>query len=300
MRILAILLIVLLLGRPRLVGGISAPGDSTVPTALVVAVDNSGSMGYRVGGRTHLAAGKAVVQQFVEQLPPGSRVAVLSGSDPAGKAGFLLDRKLIGRMINDTPQENTLVRVSDLLGRAAEMVRQTDLPRKAVLLVNDRTATSWAGLRPGDLAEVPSGAANASAPVEFYVMDCWEGTDTNTALGAVRLGQEYTPVGIPVPIQTTVRGGPAGGEAVVRLFLGDAAADQAGVRLPAGGGAAPLVFHTVPRQGGLVQGSLRMDVEDPLAMDNVRYFTLSAEDLKLALLVRDDLAEAATRPECRR
>ena len=106
MRMAAIVLAVLILGRAFLPGYRSSDGSS-VPSAVVVVVDNSASMGYRLGGRTLLDRGKQVAAEIVESLPAGSRVAVITTDPGKTGAGFLVDRKLAGQHVTDAADAAT-------------------------------------------------------------------------------------------------------------------------------------------------------------------------------------------------
>lgn len=287
MRMLAMLLIALLLAKPTFVGGRVELG-SAEPAAVVVAIDNSGSMGYRFGGRTHLAAGKEIAQRFVDQLPGGSRVAVISGSASSAKTGFQIDRRLIARLINEAPQEASSLQVGPLAKQALSLLAQSDLSRKLVLLVNDRTSQSWRDVRPGDLS---------AARTRFALADCWEGDNVNFALGDVRLGQEISPAGVAVPVNSSVRCGRTGGQVLVQMKLAPTTVEQQkGLTLAGPDGQEGVEFHLTPGQSGVVEGVLRMDLDDPLAVDNVRYFTLSVQPLRTMLIARDATTVGRSEP----
>lgn len=281
MRMLAVLLLVGLLAGPKWVS--AGGGGGVEPLAVVVAIDNSGSMGYRFAGQTHLAAGKALARRFVEQLPPGSRVGVLYGANGSSatdaSAALHIDRALAQRLIAEAPPSAEPVAVGPLLEQATALLEGSPLKRRAVLLLNDRTAVGWQGVRTG-----PLGRADG---VEVLLADCWRGEDVNFSLGDVRLEHELTPVGAAGFVRTTVRCGRSGGELGVGLRLNGQPAGRAAVTLRRAFDEAVVEFAAVADAAGLIEGEIVLEADDPLAMDNVRYFTLTAEPPETMLVVRD-------------
>src|SRR5947209_1516181 len=86
LRIGLIVLVCLALGRPRLVH----PGlhlDSERPVAAVLIFDTSLSMEYKTSdGRTRLDEAKKRGQEFVNELPSGSRFVILDTAEPIGSS----------------------------------------------------------------------------------------------------------------------------------------------------------------------------------------------------------------------
>src|SRR5262245_6621866 len=82
LRMLLIALFCLLLTRPRVRSDRFLPLGGGQPVAAVIVVDTSLSMQYSVGGRTRLEEAKARAAELIDDLPEGSRVAVLDTSEP--------------------------------------------------------------------------------------------------------------------------------------------------------------------------------------------------------------------------
>ncbi len=277
MRVVAVLAIVALLAGPRLAGSEPAPA-STEPAAVVVAIDNSGSMGYRFGDRTHLAYGKAQAKRFIEALPAGSRVAVIAAHDPQARAAFHVDRRLVLHQLEQVPQTSAALPVAPLLRRAQGLLAEADLPRRLVLLVNDRTARSWEGMAPTALTD---------PALRVRLLDCWRGDNVNVALGAVRLRHESLPAGAEAPVEVAVSAVQPPGEVLVRLHAGQRLSGQTSVHLESPRATALAAFSLRPEGPGLLEGRLDLGLADPLALDNVRYFTLAVRPPRTLLVVRD-------------
>lgn len=282
MRIAAILLIIALLAGTQVVhGGGRIVG--AVPVALVVVIDNSASMSYKEGGRSHLAWGKTIARQIVEDLPAGSQVALVGGAVDANglpKAQLTVDRSRVGRQIDEIPQTYRGGRLDSPLRQALGMLQEAPQQRRAVLLITDRTAAAWAGVNAADLAE----AADAAV----FVPDCWQSAPANVALGPARLSQAICPIGSNVQVSTTVAAVGLGGPTVVELRLEGRTIDQRGVNVMAGAAAAPVMFRLSPETPGIMDYSIHLTAADALEADNARYFSVTAEKLKTMLVVRED------------
>ena len=279
MRIAAVLLIVALLAGMQQVRG-GAAGDAAGPTALAVIIDNSASMSYQEQGRSHLAWGKALARQALENLPDGSQAAVLAAGAAGPRAGLLVDRGLVGRMIDEVGQSYAHLRLAPLLAEALATLADSPLPRKAVLLISDRTAAGWAGMEAADLA--------ASAEVPIHLPDCWQAPPANVALGEVRLAQRICPVGSAVELTVPVSAVGVSGPVMVELRQRGQpqALDQRGITLTGSTGAAAVEFTLTPRQPGPLEGSLHLAAGDALDIDNARYFCLEAVPVRTMLVVR--------------
>jgi hypothetical protein len=274
---LAIAALVMLLARPHLQSEATIRNAGS-PASVVIAIDNSGSMGYRGPDGTHLAAGKAAARRFVADLPAGSQVAVITADGAASGPGFLYDRKTVVRLIDEVGQSDGRVQVGQLLRQALALLSGSEMERRMVVLVNDRTAVSWSDARPAAFARAEG--------AEFYLLDAWSGEDRNFALGDVLLDRQSTPVGVPVSVQTSIRCGQAAGQVVVQELLGEDVVDQKGVDLPSADAVAAMEFTAESDTPGPLAGRLRIDREDPLAMDNVRYFALAVGQAARMVVVR--------------
>jgi hypothetical protein len=274
MRMAAIVLLAVLIARAELPRW-TAVQDRDVPAAAVVIVDNSGSMRYVHQGRTLLSRGQRFAQRVLDALPPGSRVAVLPTEGAAEKLSLQADRKFAAEQLAAVQPGYGTRPVSAALARALAMLEKADLARKEVYIVSDMTAQSWRELR-----KLPEG------DVQFIVLNCGGGEDANISLGDLKLGGTSVPEGAQVVVETVLRSAQVGGEVDVRAELNGRATESQSVVLQAGAAAAVTLTFPAP-QRGLAHGRVFFEQSDPLAMDNVRYFTLHVGPPAKALLVRD-------------
>ena len=274
MRMLAIVLLALLIARARLPQWTSVAG-SAVPAAAVVIVDNSGSMRYVHRGRTLLARGKRFAGEVIDSLPAGSRVAILPTEGAAGKLSFQADRKFVAEQLAGIEAGYGTRPIGPSLIRALTMLKKTDMTRKEVYVVSDMTRQSWRDLK-----------AIREKDVDFIVLNCGSGEDANISLGDVRCERSSVPQGAEVAIETLVRSAQVGGEVDVRVELNGRPVDSRPVVLRPGAAAAVTLTFS-PQEVGLAHGRVMFRQDDPLAMDNVRYFTLHVGPPVRALIVRD-------------
>ncbi len=274
MRMAAIVLLAVLIARAELPRW-AATRDTTVPAAVVIVVDNSGSMRYLHQGRRLLDRGKRFAQQVLTSLPAGSRVAVLPTQGVPEKVSFQADRQRVAERLAAVQPTYGARAIGPALTRALALLQKVKMSRKEVVVVSDMTAQGWR-----DLKKLPEGEAH------FVVLDCSSGEDANIALGEVRLGGTRVPEGAQVAIETVVRSAQVGGEVDVRVELNDRPVGAEPVVLQVGAAAAVTLTFT-PRDRGVAHGRVFFEQTDPLAMDNVRYFTLHVGPPARVLMVRD-------------
>jgi hypothetical protein len=145
LRTLCVLLFGLAMGRPyftRTAGEI----DPDQPLHAILLVDNSLSMAYAKLDGTLLDEARAKGGEFIQRLPPGSRITVLPlcGSEE----DYSLDPY---RTKDDALRALSRIEVVDRSASAAQAAdlaieacrRATDLPAKRVLLLGDQQAINW-------------------------------------------------------------------------------------------------------------------------------------------------------------
>src|SRR5579885_1850483 len=85
LRMLLIALFCLALFQPKVPsGGLNLGLTGEQPVAAVFVLDTSPSMGYTADGKTRLDEARRRALELLDDLPPGSRVAVVDPTDPLG------------------------------------------------------------------------------------------------------------------------------------------------------------------------------------------------------------------------
>ena len=158
LRVACVALFGLALARPYFSSSAAVAGKSG-PVHAVLILDNSMSMGYEQIDGTLLDEARRKAEEFIEQLPPGSRISVapLCGSE----AAYTLEPY---RSLQDARDALKKVHVVDRVGtgaQAADLALQAceqapDLPAKRVVFLGDQQNTNWPhGSLSAQLAKLP-------------------------------------------------------------------------------------------------------------------------------------------------
>ncbi|MCE5328205.1 MAG: BatA domain-containing protein [Planctomycetaceae bacterium] len=295
MRMAALALIIMLLAR-GLIPAWTTAADTSLPVAAVFVVDDSASMGYQYQDRSLLAGGRALAGQVIARIAsrsPLSRVAVIRTSRPAARAVFLGDLKLAAQQILEIEETPSDASVAAGMARAAALLATSDLPRREIYLVTDMTAQAWRDGGGMDLAAAKP-AEDKKAPIapRVIVLDCSAGQGANVSLAPLRMESPRVPVGVDVALRTELASSGLAGEYDLNLDVDAQPVDHRSLSLKAGQvvavDAPPLTVQA--KRPGLLQGRLAVRQSDPLAWDNVQYFTLQVGPPATCLVVR----EAAT------
>jgi len=262
------------------------------PVAIVFVVDTSPSMGYSEGGKTRLDEARRRALELLDDLPSGSRVAVLDPNDPLGTWEVSIGearRKLEGlkEPSGNGPPVNLSLPAAYQLFRTLdeESGDETKLPRLIVVL-SDRAAASWKVDRPEDLK---AAAEKVQPPVAHLYLDVGVDKPANVAILTADPRPQLAPVGQSITLTVTVQAaGPDVPAAVVRLqMVRSETSDRREVKLTAGSPAA-VIFAINDLKAGLHQAVISLETPDALMADNVRHITFRVGDARKILTICDD------------
>ncbi|MBN1556268.1 MAG: BatA domain-containing protein [Phycisphaerae bacterium] len=272
LRCAAVLLIVLLLARAFLPGSFETP--STAPTALVVVLDTSASMGYRHQGRTVLQRGQLLATERIESLSRDSAVAVLTTSSRATTESFLPDAKLAAQQVGDALLGQDDAPLGASLAAAKALLASRNEPYREILVVTDLTKPAWRNCAP----------LSIDPEIRVTVLDVGVQRGANAALRPPRVDCDTVPPGSDVTVRSTLWSEHLTGAMRLELFAGDQAVEQRSVDLTPLQ-ALPISFTARAEQTGVLTGTLKLQTDDPLPIDNARYFTVDVSAEMEALLV---------------
>lgn len=311
MRMLLIALFALTLFQPSVLsdGLISLSG--TQPLAAVLIIDTSPSMGYAdAEGKTRLEEACRRATELVNQLPPGSRVAIIETGDPGGD--WLPSESDARSRLADLTKRAQAAKgngtatggsqpVTSALATAYQLLRTVDqesdasdpLPR-LIAVFTDRTAASWDPARVEDLKKLRDGVPDPKPA--HAVVDVGTDAPVNVAILAAEITSsksQIVPANQPVSITITV--GSVGREdlkvtASARL---DDARDplRQEIDVPRGQ-ARTATFDFRDLKPGLHQLAFELDPKDALLADNTRFLTFRVREARKVLTIADDPAEA--------
>ncbi|MEZ6063392.1 MAG: BatA domain-containing protein [Planctomycetaceae bacterium] len=304
----------LLVGVPwgfRVQAEMTSPREDTaedIPVAAVFLFDVSESMSYRHENLTRLEHAQQTAAAQLSVLPTGSLAAIVSN---AGDDEVVFQADLAGTQsrIESLETRSVTGSLNSMIKRAIEAhvddrrrVQQdlgstaggSDLFSREIYVLTDLSVTAWqqpdeSGLR--DLLVQHDW-------LQIYLVDVSVEQPVNVSLSSLRLSEESTVVGRDVFASVTVSATPfAAREAIVEAFT----INSEGREIPIGApsivnftGTPPQVTFRVPASadGSFQQGVIRTSTSDPLAADDIRYFTFGTRPRPDLLFVSDNTDES--------
>jgi hypothetical protein len=274
LRAAAIVLLALALARPRLQATsrfAALGGSQESPVAAALLFDVAPHMEYRQK-ETRLEAAQRLGLWLLAQLPPESKTAVLDTG--IVQRGFDADRGLSRQRIERLRASGASQPVVRVLGEAARLLAQSELPRKEIYVFSDLSRASW----PAEAAAALQDRLNEVPGVSLYVIDVGVTGPIDFGLGEIHLAQQVLSVGESVELATSVSCLGGEGQRTIELALSAAAGKaqqrrEQTVSLRPGQSRA-IHFPLGPLEEGTHQGVIRILGQDGLAADDARYFTI--------------------------
>lgn len=310
LRMLLIALFSLALYQPSVLSdGLILRGEQ--PLAVVLVIDTSPSMGYAdAENKTRLEEAARRSLEFVNELPDGSRIAIVETGDPVGD--WLPSVADARNRLNDLVQRAQAAQragtavgssqpVTSALATAYQLLRTVDaesdaaeqLPR-LVAVVTDRAAASWDPSRVEDLKKLRDGIPDPKPA--HVVVDVGVDHPVNVAILAVEMGDgrgQVVPVNQPVQVTVTVAAvGPEDFPVTVRAALDSEKAVPKEVAVPPGQ-TRTVAFEFRDLKPGLHQVQFDLATPDALKADNTRFLTFRTAEARKVLTIADDPEEAA-------
>jgi hypothetical protein len=240
--------------------------------AVVLVLDNSGSMGYDEGGQTLFERARTAARNVLDTLKSGDTAGIVLAArrDPDRGPEVL---------VAPTDQSADVRQALNRVQVAVAGTNLTDAIARAEVLAAASTADSREVWVFSDLQDSGWEVQNATAPsdpsrVGFVFVGVRPQKPVNRAVTAIQFAAPRPVVGVPFSFRPLISfTGDDATEARVRLFIDDELVSERTVEKSAGGRWAMPRFHHTFRKGGWHHGSI--EVEDPnLPQDNKRYFAL--------------------------
>lgn len=306
LRTAAVLLFGVALAQPFFVSQSEEQYDRSRPLHAVLVVDNSMSMGYEEGlDNTLLDKAKGRAEEFIKQLPSGSRITVvpLCGSpgsysfDPYRTASDAIDA--VGQ-IEPVHRSGSLAGAADLAVKASQSevgAKQS----KRIVFFSDQQLANWRGSLSGEhLKELPA----------MQLVDVSPAAPTNSWIEDIRLEDGVADVETPANFAVRIRhqGPQARKDVQVSLSVDGEVVAVKTVTLEPGSAAQEIpfkhqfdTFAPEPGQPAYVpvKASIAADDQDRLADDNQRYLVVPVV-AALPVVFIDQLGESGERPSLNR
>lgn len=286
--------------------------DLAQPVALAIVLDNSPTSAWRHSDDDRIHQMQDIATWMIARLPRTSRIAVIDRS--AGPAAFSLDASgAVSKMEQLRPLQ-VAQPLASRIDAAARLVRTSDLENRQVLVLTDLAESTWDdSIAEAGLADTVS----QTPPVSFTVFDLGDFEGTNRSLTIPTLADSTPPRGVPVAMTTTLRvqsslqseSNPSETSVAVELQMYESdpslpvvrdgkvvypnlsSADRTSASV-ADGGSSELLMTIPALDVGTHHGRIRLTGEDPLQLDDVRYFSLQVLPPSSVLLVSDNDDEA--------
>lgn len=305
-RMMAILLVVGLLMKtacapagathPRAAGALDGP------VSAVFVIDDSASMQYRYQGKTRLEDAQAWARNLLtdpERFPPGSEVTIVTGSaDPIHPLGWSRDARAMARLVSDIRPAWHDRSMAALLRLAYAGISKAGHPRTEVYLFTDLTESAW--------QEPPPDPPATLAGV--FILDVGRDENRNLALGHAELPPFTLSANAPAAVEVRVRAPTAAPSATVTLSIDGRPRDRQPVnpnQASAPGeadhhqtaivsdGPAPrtettLTFTLPPLPEGPHELLLRLEPDDALLFDNLRFACISVGRIPDVIVVGEE------------
>jgi hypothetical protein len=313
LRMALIALICLSLWQPTILSeGISLRGGR--PVAAVIVIDTSPSMGYVLAERSGLTEARqrrlklldessegpwtsldevrGFAMEILEELPSGSKVAILDTADrsePVFEIGLAEARQRVKDIkkprANSNPVTRALESAYSLLARADTELEPGQEPFPRVLAVfSDRTAASWDANRTGELQSLRD---RVPLPSIFHVyVDVGVEKPVNTAITTIEMKPQIVPANQPVVVSVTVE---ATGSSVDNLLVFTVDGEEV-QRAPVNPGPDRPVSRQLRKEGlksGLHHAKISLLTSDALPFDNERFITFRVREPRNVLALVD-------------
>lgn len=303
--LLALLLAVGCPYQQRIAAEIKAPApaaDIDLPVAAVFLFDTSLSMGYQQEGQTRLELAREVATKHLSELPAGSRVAVVdtARTDPVIFQPTLsaaqsriqsLTPHAVSTMLNERlracllRQEDDRRQTLEEQGQVAEDARRDRFLRR-VYVFTDLTKSNWqaggSSLLKRELERLDG--------IHVFLVDVGVMQPTNLAVTQIRLSRQQVPTGGQLAVSALLSA--AGDPREVRVELhrargADGSVTQGHQQVKLEPGTSQWVSFPLFQDltGPVLHGEVRLVSSDPLAMDDVRRFTVQVGDPARVLVV---------------
>jgi hypothetical protein len=285
LRCLLLILLALALARPAL-RGMAGIASARGPRTVVIALDNSYSMGLTDGGSSRFENGKKAATQIVDELPAGSQAAFLLFSDVARPviSEPASDLNLVKKMIGDAALTDRASNVHPPLREALDILKRHAADHGGIFLITDAQANGWK-----ELPAMRRDLADAGAQVSVVLPS--PGPQPNLGISDIALGSALVPVNTAArfSIEATNYGSDEARNVTVGLSIdADPPGDQAVIDSIPPGESRRVSLFAKARTAGYHAITAQLP-PDHLAADDRRTIVVRAVDQVRVLLVAGNL-----------
>jgi hypothetical protein len=286
LRVLGILLLALVLARPRLTGEDVHAAAAFPPQATVIMLDNSLSMQYRDGQETRLQRAKALATPFLQELRPQDSAAVLPllpNSTASPTSAFLThDAATLHEQLLAMQPSHATIALTNAFQQAFTLLQDAPVTRRRIVLLSDFTVHGWEDFHLSRFSVVPE-------HIELVFIRLGTGQrDANVLVEEVRITEKPFIEHVPLDVTVAVRNRSTTPLRNLRidLFLGQTKVGEQLIDLRADE-QAMVPFRMIAPPAGLHWGEVRLEA-DHFPEDDRLYFALQTVSPVHVLVVDGD------------
>ncbi len=262
--------------------------DQQAPVAVVLLVDSSPRMAYRFENQRILDVATQQGRWIVNQLPPGSRVSVLTtnGDQPF----YSVDVSAARRRLETLDIHHASTSLPAAMSSAVDFISESELERKEIYVVTDLTQPAWLDAD-SRLAEQLA----EQTDIDVYLVDVGVEQPANLSLAPLELSATSLASRSDLEIETRVVSQNVDQSVVVKLKLekpdlsrprrvdGQTLLPEDHITRPGslelGKNQSAAVSFSLPVDlpEGIHHGWVEIDAGDSLSIDDRRYFTIEIQ-----------------------
>ena len=273
-------------------------GDDQAPVAALIVMDTSPRMQLEFENETRLQKAQAIGEWLVTQFPGDSQVCVAT-TDGEG-AFFSVDVGAASRRIEKLKTDFSGVKIPSTINNGLELLETSSMERKEIYIVTDLTTESWTGENTKQLLR----KLNRVPEYSLFVIDVGVDSPSDFSLAPLQLSASEISTKGRLNIRSEIRRTGAAGQRTVKMQVEKIDPSRPVVRdrkilyptetfLPQSkvievreNGTTPVQFSfSQPLAIGTYHGSVEIEGQDGLAIDDKRYFSFRVNPPRRTLVV---------------
>jgi len=273
-------------------------GDDQAPVAALIVMDTSPRMQLEFENETGLQKAQAIGKWLVTQFPSDSQVCVAPTNGEG--AFFSVDVGAADRRIDKLKTNFSGVKIPSTIDNGLELLKTSSMERKEIYIVTDLTTESWTGENTQRLLR----KLNQLPEYSLFVIDVGVDSPSDFSLAPLNLSASEISADGRLTIRSEVRRSGLAGQRTVKmliekidpsrpvvrdrktLFPTETFVPQSTVIGVRENGTAPVEFEfSQSLTTGTYHGSMEIEGQDGLAIDDKRYFSFRVSPPRSTLVV---------------
>ena len=276
-------------------------GDPQAPVAALIVMDTSPRMQLEFENENRLQKAREIGQWLVTQFPSDSQVCV-APTDSDG-VFFSVDVGAADRRIGKLKTNFSGVKIPSKISQGLDLLETSSMDRKEIYVVTDLTTESWTGENTQKLIR----QLKRNPEYSLFVIDVGVDSPSNFSLAPLQLSASEISANGNLNIHTEIRRSGSAGQRTVKMQVEKIEPARPVVRdrqtlyptktfipqtkvvdVRENGNAGVQFSFSQPLTTGTYHGSIRIEGQDGLDVDDKRYFTFRVRPPRNTLIVHPD------------